>query len=72
MIGLSDGSVSSFNMTLWMVILLALLGIMGGSLWLKSTNHLVLAKVLLCLLAIPGLLYGLFMIVVITSKAKWN
>ncbi|HLF62160.1 MAG TPA: hypothetical protein VI603_00300 [Saprospiraceae bacterium] len=72
MIGLNDGSVSSFNMGLWLVILLALAGVMGGSLWLKSANHAGLAKVLLFLLAIPGLLYALFMLIVIIGKPRWN
>jgi hypothetical protein len=72
MVGLSDGSVSSFNMGLWMIILLILAGIMGGSLWLKSANHMTLAKVLLLLLAIPGLLYGLFMLFMLIGKPSWN
>jgi hypothetical protein len=71
-IGLADGSVSSFNMGLWVFILLVLAAIMGGSLWLKSTNHMTLAKVLLMLLAIPGLLYALFMLFIIIGKPRWN
>jgi len=35
-VGLADGSVSSFNMGLWLVILSALGGIVGGSLALRS------------------------------------
>lgn len=72
MIGLNDGSVSSFNMGMWTILLLALAAIMGGSLWLKSLNHIGLAKVLLCLLAIPGLLFGLFMLLMITTNTRWN
>lgn len=72
MIGLNDGSVSSYNMGLWTIILLVLAAVMGGSLWLKSANHIVLAKVLLCLLAVPGLLYGLFMLLVLTTNTRWN
>lgn len=70
-IGLNDGSVSSFNMGLWLFILVALAAIMGGSLWLK-TNHMAIAKALLWIMAIPGILYGLFMLLVIFSGAKWN
>lgn len=72
MIGLNDGSVSSFNMGMWAIILLVLAAVMGGSLWLKSANHLALAKVLLCLLMIPGLLYGLFLLLMITTNPRWN
>jgi hypothetical protein len=71
-IGLNDGSVSSFNMGLWSVILVVLAAVMGGSLWLKSVNQMVLAKLLLFLLALPGLLYGLFMLFVIIGKPRWN
>jgi hypothetical protein len=72
MTGLNDGTVSSFNMGLWAVILIVLAAIMGGSLWLKSLNQMVLAKLLLWLLAIPGLLYGLFILFVIIAKPRWN
>ena len=71
-IGLNDGSVSSFNMELWAVILVVLAAVMGGSLWLKSANQMVLAKVLLFLMALPGLLYGLFLLIVIIANPRWN
>jgi hypothetical protein len=71
-IGLSDGSVSSFNGGLWFAILLALAAILGGSWYLKSLDHLTLAKTLLSLLAIPAFLFGMYMLIVILSGSKWN
>jgi hypothetical protein len=71
-VGLNDGSVSSSNMVLWLGILLLLAAIMGGSLWLKAHNHLALAKTILWLMAIPGLFYLLFILVVIIGKPRWN
>jgi len=70
--GLGDGSVSSSNMGLWTFFVLALLAIMGGSLWLKSANHMTLAKLLLWILAVPGLLYLLFLLIVVIGKPRWN
>ncbi|HKR06862.1 MAG TPA: osmoprotectant transporter permease [Bacteroidia bacterium] len=71
-IGLGDGSVSSYNSTLWGGILAALAGILGGSILLKSAGQLKIAKALLWVLAIPALLYGLFILVFVFSGAKWN
>ena len=58
--GLADGSVSSFNMGLWLVTLGVLAVVMLGSLVLRSSNRIVLAVTLLLVLAIPGVLFALF------------
>ncbi len=71
-IGLVDGSVSSFNMGLWVMILLGIGAIMLGSLWLKSSDYLRIAKIVLAILAVPGLLYALFMLMIIITKPRWN
>jgi hypothetical protein len=71
-IGLADGSVSSFNMGLWLFILAAVAAILFGSLWLKSHGRLGFAKGVLSILAVPGLLYLLFLLVVLISKPRWN
>lgn len=71
-IGLQDGSVSSFNMTMWFGLLLALAAVLGGGLLLKSIGKLLLAKILLSILAIPALLFSLFMLAVILTGQKWN
>jgi hypothetical protein len=72
LVGLADGSVSSFNIGLWLLILLGLGSVMGGSLWLKSAGHLGFAMVLLLILAVPGVLYGLFMVVCMIAAPRWN
>ncbi len=71
-VGLADGSVSSFNMGIWTLLLMVLAVVMGGSLWLKSIGRPGLGTALLLVLAIPGLLYALFMLVVIISGPSWN
>lgn len=72
LIGLADGSVSSFNMGLW----LALLGITGGVLFgghrLASHGHRMWAILVLSVLAVPALLYGFFILVAILAGESWN
>jgi hypothetical protein len=70
--GLGDGSVDSFNILLWLVILGILAAILGGGWLLKSNGHPRLASVVLLILAIPGLLYALFILSVIILQPRWN
>jgi hypothetical protein len=70
--GLADGSVSSFNMGLWIVIVLVLLAVMLGSLALRAWGRVGLAVALLLVLALPGLLFTLFFCVLIVSHPRWN
>jgi len=71
-IGLADGSVSSRNMGLWMMILLSTAVIMLGSIWLRNHHYNSMAMGLLLILAIPALLYLIFILVMIISGGKWN
>ncbi|MCW5925109.1 MAG: osmoprotectant transporter permease [Saprospiraceae bacterium] len=71
-IGLADGSVSATNMGLWMAMLGVVAAILLGSLWLKSQERLGLAKGVLYILAVPGFLYLLFLLLVIIGKPRWN
>jgi hypothetical protein len=71
-IGLADGSVSSFNIGLWLVVLLVLAVLMLGSLWLKSHEWVGLAKICLSILAVPSMLYLLMMLLMIFGKQRWN
>ena len=71
-IGLADGSVSSFNMTLWLGLLGAIAAIVFFGYQLNAHGHSKAAVALLSVLALPGLLYGLFLVLVVTSGARWN
>lgn len=71
-VGLADGTVSSFNMGLWFFVLAILAVIMLGSIWLRLHQHPALAILLLCSLAIPVLLYLLFILVALCGNARWN
>jgi hypothetical protein len=72
LIGIVDGSVSSFNITLWLVILGGLGSILGGSYFLRSKGHGSLAVSVLCLLAIPALAFLLIFLVILISNPRWN
>ena len=71
-IGLADGSVSSFNIVLWICILLALGAVLGGGYALRASGHLRLAYSLLSTLAIPGILAGFFILLLTFSKTPWR
>jgi hypothetical protein len=71
-IGLLDGSVSSFNIVLWVTILGILAAILGGGYFLHAKKHDILAACLLAVLALPALAYLLFFLVLIVSNPRWN
>ena len=71
MIGLADGSVSSFNMELWFGILAAVAAILGGGLLLKAKGQRIAANLVLLVLATPAALYGLFFLSII-FQPRWN
>jgi len=70
--GLADGTVSSFNIVLWLGILAGLAGILGGSHRLESKGHTRPAVGLLLILAIPGFLGVLFFLAVLILNPRWN
>ena len=72
LIGIADGSVSSFNIGLWSGTLAAVAGILAGGHLLRARGHAALASALLAILAVPGLLYALFVLLVIVSGERWN
>jgi hypothetical protein len=71
-IGLADGSVSSFNITLWMGILGFFWALMGGTLWLKLAGHPVIGACILLVPAVIAFLFLLFFLVVLISNPRWN
>ncbi len=71
-VGLTDGSVSSVNARLWFLILAASGAILLGSYWLQTNQQPGWATALLCVLAIPGLLAGLFFLLVLITNPRWN
>jgi hypothetical protein len=71
-IGLADGSVSSFNIVLWLGTLAALAAVLGGGVALRKAGHAKLATTLVAALAVPGALTGLFFLALIILNPRWN
>lgn len=70
--GVLDGSVSSFNSTLWLA-LLALVAAAPLAGWhLRARGRLRSAILVLSVLALPGLLYSLFILLLVVSGVSWN
>ena len=70
--GLADGTVSSFNIVLWLCVLALVAAVVGGSLALKNAGRAKTAVSLLLVLAIPGLGFTVFLIAVLILQPRWN
>jgi hypothetical protein len=70
--GLADGTVSSFNIGLWLPLLAAVGGLFGGGIALHRGGRTVAGKMLLALLALPALLGGFVTLVLIISPPNWH
>ena len=70
--GLADGSVSSFNGGLWTMILAGVAAIPAGGWLLHANGHRRAALAVLAVLAVPGLIAGLFLLLVIVLQPRWN
>ncbi len=70
--GLADGSVSSFNMGLWLTLLAVVGGVVFGSLALQRSGQRGPAMGLLLVLAIPGIACALFLAAVLILQPRWN
>ena len=71
-VGLADGSVSSFNMGLWAAILIGLAAILWGGHALHAAGKEWPARIVLAVAAVPGVLAGLFMLLVVVTNPRWN
>ncbi len=71
-VGLGDGSISDFNMHLWLGILAALGVVIGGGVALNAKGNRRAANAVLLILAIPTALYGLFVLSLIVFQPRWN
>ena len=72
LIGLADGSVSSFNGSLWAGILALVVAVLGGGWLLHKNGQRGAAIALLLVLAIPGGLYALFIALILIFQPRWT
>jgi len=70
--GVLDGSVSSFNIGLWSMLLVGAAVVMAGSLWLRSIGRRRQAIGLLMIPAMPGLMFAVFFLAVLILHPRWN
>lgn len=72
LIGLVDGSVSSFNGALWALLLSGVGGTTGGSYWLWSQGRIGWASLLAAFLAVPGVLAVIMLVGILLSDPNWH
>jgi hypothetical protein len=68
----ASGRVGSFNILPWLAILAALAAVVGGSVWLRSAGQHAVAIVVLLLLAIPGVLFVLFFLLLLILHPNFH
>jgi hypothetical protein len=71
-IGLADGSVSSFNMSLWLGLLAVVAAVVGGGGILDANGKRGAAIAVLLILAVPGVLNALFILLIVIAQPRWN
>lgn len=71
-LGLHDGSVSSFNIRLWLATLAGLAVILVAGWMLNARGNRRTAQAVLLVLAVPAVLFALFMLSVIIMHPRWN
>jgi hypothetical protein len=71
-IGLADGSVSSFNIALWLAMLGGIAAVLGGGWFLRAGGRHSAAMKVLSILAVPGFLLGLLILLALILQPRWN
>lgn len=72
LVGLGDGSVSSFNAGLWLGVLAGVAAVLFAGTRLRARGHTAAAIAVLGILALPGLLYALFLLLILLTNPRWN
>jgi hypothetical protein len=70
--GISDGTVSSFNILIWLALLGGIAAILGGGMFLKSKGQVWAANGVLFILALPGIMGGIFVLAIAILQPRWN
>ena len=71
-IGVADGSVSSFNIALWLGLLAGIAAVVFSARALARRENVVAACIVASALALPAFLFALFLTVAIVSGVRWN
>lgn len=70
--GLAEGSVSSFNMVMWLALLGSLGAISVGGFGLDRSGKRAAAIAVLAIVAVPAILAALFLLVLLITQPRWN
>jgi hypothetical protein len=71
-IGIADGTVSSFNIGIWSLLLLLLSAVLFVGMVFKSKGKPWLATATLGIVAVPTIAAGLFILIVLITNPRWN
>lgn len=71
-VGLADGTVSSFNLGLWLGILGALAAVLIGGWWLQHNGQPLWALRLVLVVAIPAALAALLLAIMLITKPNFR
>lgn len=71
-VGVADGSVSSFNIVMWLALLCALGGIVFSGIAINRSGQRAAAIAVLAIVAVPAILAALFFLVLIVTQPRWN
>jgi hypothetical protein len=71
-IGIEDGSVSSFNLGLWCVLLAGVCASLWAGHAFFSKGKKGLAYAALAVTAVPGIVGALFILLILITQPRWN
>ncbi|RUP09718.1 hypothetical protein [Hyphomicrobium sp.] len=71
-VGIGDGTVSSFNIGLWLPLLAGMAAILGVGYWFQTEGKTGMANGVLAILAVPAILAGLFVLSILIAQPRWN
>ncbi|WP_137176613.1 osmoprotectant transporter permease [Roseomonas sp. AR75] len=70
--GVSDGTVSDFNILIWLVTLAVPAAAVAGGVAMRRQGHGAAAIALLGVVAVPAVLLALFFLLLILMQPRWN
>jgi hypothetical protein len=72
LVGIGDGTVSAYNIGLWLPILVGFSAVVAGGWILRAKGRAGIATAILLPAAIPCTLYGVFVLLLIILQPRWN
>lgn len=70
--GLTGGWIGPDNILLWLVLLGMIAGLFVGAVGLRAKGRNAAAIALLVILAMPAVLFALFMLLIVITQPRWN